>query len=107
MRGGKLKHQITIQQKNKINNAIGASDITWSSFATNIRANVMPIGSKEFFAQDQEKSTISHKIFIRHINGVTADMRAVMGSRVFEFTSPPINVDEANKELVIMAKERV
>jgi len=105
MRAGKLRHVVTIQQPIKTNNAINEAVIDWQVFARDIRANLLPLGSKEFFAQDKEKSSITHKLFIRYIEGVTNQMRIIMGARIFEIVAPPINVDEMDRELVIMVKE--
>lgn len=56
-------------------------------------------------ASVQGENTV--RFITRYTTGLTNDMRILYDERVFEIIAPPINDDESNKTLTIMAKEMV
>jgi len=104
MRSGNLKHKIEIQSYIQTQNDFGEVIEGYSVFKT-VYASIVPISGKEYFASKQVNAEVSHKIECRYVAGVLPTMRIVYGSRIFEISSPPINVREANKILQIMAVE--
>ena len=104
MKAGRLRHEITIQQVSETKDTYGGVDKSWSTFAT-VRAEIKPLSGREYFANEQQNSTISHKVAIRYLAGVTAKMRVLFGSRTLEIVSPPINFEERNIEMVLMCRE--
>ena len=105
MRVGPLRHRATIQSYAKTRDAYGAEVETWSDFA-DVWASIEPLIGREYMAAKQLTADVSHKIRIRYIEGLSPTMRVVFGTRTFEIVSI-INVQERNKELVIMATEDV
>ena len=104
MKAGRLRHQIIIQSVVESKDTFGGVDKVWSEFAT-VRAEIKPLAGREYFANEQNNSTISHKVVIRYLSGVTSKMRILFGARVFEIVSPPINFEEKNIEMQIMCRE--
>lgn len=106
MRAGALRHNVTIQQLTEADDNQGGYTSTWTTFAT-AAATVAPVKGEEMLEHKKLESTITHKIFIRYISGVTAKMRIVFGSRTFEIVGAPRNFDERDVYLEIMATELV
>ena len=104
MKAARLRHQITIQQVNETKDSFGGVTESWVTFAT-VRAEIKPVSGREYFANEQQNSTISHKVAIRYLVGVTAKMRILFGARIFDIVSPPINFEERNIEMVLMCRE--
>jgi SPP1 family predicted phage head-tail adaptor len=75
MRAGQLRQQVTIQSSTQAQASTGALTTTWSDFATGIWAAVEPISGREFFGSQQVQSSVSTRIRIRHLAGVTEKMR--------------------------------
>lgn len=105
MRAGRLRHEITIQEPTATQNAVGEETLSWSDYAT-VRASVEPMSGREYWNSKQVQSEITHEIRIRYYPGVTSEMRVSWGNRVFEIESV-INVNERNREMILMCKEAV
>lgn len=102
MRAGRLRHRVTIQQP-VVDTSWGGTT-TWEAFAP-VWAAIEPLRGREFFAAQQMQSEATAKITIRYLAGVTANMRVVHESRIFELTGPPIDPEERHVELQLMVKE--
>lgn len=102
---GKLRHKITIEQKTKVSDGAGGWTETWVAFASNVSAAIDPVSGKEFFEAQQTQSSVSHKIRIRYKPGVLPSMRVNFKGRIFAITSPPINWEERNRDMMIMCSE--
>ena len=101
-----MRQQVTIQAYRKSRDSYGAEVETWTDLHTGVWASVEPLIGREYMAAKQLTADVSHKIRIRYIKGLSPEMRIVWGTRYFEIVSI-INVQERNRELVIMATEDV
>lgn len=102
---GRHVHSVIIQSPVEVKDAYGEADITsWVDVAT-VFASVEPIGGREFFAAGQVQATTTHRVRCRYVAGVVPKYRVLFGSRAFDIDRP-INVEERNKELEILATER-
>lgn len=107
MNPGSLRHKITFQKLNNVQDTFGQPVEVWNDVFTNVWASVIPISGKELFAAETVNSEITHKIKLRYKSGITPDMRIKFKDRYFSITGPPINFQEKNKELQLMCKELV
>ena len=105
MRIGPLRHRVTIQQVTESRTTTGAVTESWSTFAT-VWADISPGHTREYAAAKTINAELTHEIRIRYLEGVTPKMRILFGARVFNI-DPPRNFDERNRELHIMATEKV
>ena len=105
MRAGILKHIITIQTPTRADDGMGGKTTTWTTLAT-VRAAIWPLKGTEAVEARKETGTITHRIRIRYLAGITAGCRVAFGSRTFELVAPPINMDERNRELELLAEEK-
>jgi len=104
---GRLTRRITLQQKIASGqDAYGVPSTTWQDVAT-VWAAVEPISGREFWAQQQVQAEATIRIWIRYRIGITADMRAVMGERVFALVAPPIDWRDRHEYLQLMCSEGV
>lgn len=101
---GKLRDRITIERRIREPDGYGGFTESWTTFAT-VWAQVKPVSARErMFAQKLE-GNITHMIRIRHLDGVTADMRIGLKGRVLKIAAEPINVDERGRWLDLTCEE--
>ena len=105
MRAGPLRCRITIETPVETQGADGSIVTAWETFATTW-ASIEPLIGREYFAQEREQATVSHKIRMRHLRGITHKMRIAWELRIFEIESV-LNVGERNREIVLMCSESV
>lgn len=103
MRAGMLRHRVVIQQPVETKNNYGEIEVTWADLAT-VRASILPLRGREFFAAKQFNVEADFKIGMRFRDDVTAKMRIMdldATSKKY-FIEVPINIGERNKELQLM-----
>lgn len=107
IKAGKLIHKVCIEKKIVSRDTAGGEIVSWIPF-TYQWASIEPLIGKEFFAAQQWQFTASHKITIWYRAGIDPKtMRITWGSRVFNFSAPPLNTEERNIELVIYCSESI
>jgi SPP1 family predicted phage head-tail adaptor len=105
MNPGQLRHELVIQHRAVVSpskNNMGEEDYAWANFHTTrgrIRAPTMR--GKEQAVAEAEESVVDTEILIRYFSGITAAMRVVFGSIIYDIQSV-VNVEERNRELVLM-----
>lgn len=105
MRSGPLRHTITIQSKGHTKNAYGEEIDEWVDFAT-VRADVRGIASSERYVSQSLNSVMTKKFFIRYLDGITADMRIVHDTKVYDI-DPPVDTAGKRRMLEIAGTEMV
>lgn len=103
MRIGSLRHRITIQKFDKVDDGGGGYEETWVAVAT-VSASVSPLQGKERYEAQQIQSSLSHKIKMRYRDGILPTMRVLFGARIFNIISV-IDPDERHRELDLLCEE--
>lgn len=103
MRVGPLRHRITVEQATVSRDSYGGEVETWGVFAT-VWASVSPLIGREYIAAKQVSASVTHKIRMRYLAGMTPKMRISWDNRLFDVESI-LDVDERHAEMVIMATE--
>ena len=103
MRAGALRHRIEIQVASTTQNAAGEPSGTWSA-SSYAYAAIWPLRGSEYLNASQERSSVTHRVRIRYLSGLTPENRIKFGSRYFNIVSV-ISVDERNIYQDIMASE--
>lgn len=81
---GELRHRITIQRPKTTQDATtGQTSTVWINVATDIAAAIKPLSVREFIASQQMQSEISTRIVIRYREGLTADMRILHKTQIY------------------------
>jgi SPP1 family predicted phage head-tail adaptor len=101
---GELNRQITLQSKTDTIDANGYDKPTWTDVKT-VWAAIKTTGSREFYAA-QKQIAETTKVFKIRYTAVDSQMRIKYGNGIYEILGIN-NVNEANIELQISAKEVV
>ena len=106
VRFGKFRHQIKIQSPVEVQDAAGEMVVSaWTDLAT-LHASITPVQGRETFDASQLYADVTHRVRCRYVAGVTPKHRVLYGVRPFDIERA-INVEEADRELEILAIERV
>lgn len=106
MRAGELRHRVTVQAPVETQGLDGSVTVTWQDVAT-VWAQVAALSGREYFAAQATQSEVTHRVRIRHFEGITAKHRLLWGSRVLELESGPMDQTGRREELVLMTVEVV
>lgn len=104
MRGGALRHQVTITQPTHANTN-GEIATTWGT-VTVCWASLEPLKGREWIESGLENSEITSRMRMRYLSGIGPTMRVNFGARTFEIVSV-VDVYERTRELEVMLKELV
>ena len=102
MQSGKLRHRVTLQSRvagSPQQKPTGEPDKAWADVVT-VWSAVRPISGRELFLAQQVSSKVDHEIEIRYRSGVTAGMRAVFGSVIYNIDAV-LNPEERNVRLIL------
>jgi SPP1 family predicted phage head-tail adaptor len=102
---GELNKRGILQDPNWSKDTDGGKVANWTDVAT-VWFGVSPRPGRSFYAAQQLNSEITHEIKMRYRAGVRPDFRLAYNGRYFYFDSV-VNVGEANRELLINAREGI
>jgi SPP1 family predicted phage head-tail adaptor len=107
MRAGDLRHRVTFQRRSTIEDDNGET-AGWVDVVT-VHASVSPLSGRELLTAQTMNAEISHQVVVRFHSALSAPikvaaMRILFGDRVFNVHTC-MNVDERNRELIMMAAE--
>jgi SPP1 family predicted phage head-tail adaptor len=109
MQGGLLKKRVVVEFPDEGRSAdSGAIEPTWTTLIT-MWAKISPFTGKETFNAQQFSGKVTHSVTMR-ANAksltITPKMRLTYKGRIFNIHLA-INVNEADKEMLILAEEQV
>lgn len=102
---GKMRTAIAIQERIETRDTFGGPTLTWSTVATRW-GRVEPLSGRELWQAQAARPDVSHRITLRHYDGLTPRHRLLVGSRVFNIESV-LNIEEKGRVSQVMAKEEV
>jgi SPP1 family predicted phage head-tail adaptor len=83
---GKLRDRVTVQIASGTTNALGETVLAWSD-SSSVWASVEGVSAREALAAGQQDTTITHKVRLRYLPGLTQSMRFSWRSRTLEIVS--------------------
>jgi len=84
LESGKLRHRVDIEQPAYIqDDQTGEMKLTWTAFAQSIPASIEPLSAREFIQAAAVQSSVTGRIVIRHLPGITAAMRVNHSGRLY------------------------
>ena len=83
---GKLRERVTIQQATEARNALGETVLSWATFAERW-ASVEGVSAREALELGQADVSITHRVRMRYVDGMTHNMRLLWRGRVLEIVS--------------------
>ena len=105
-RAGQLRHRVTIRAPGApVPDGYGGHTPGPPTEVATVWAAVEPLEGTERLRAMQTQADATHRVRMRYRPGLTAAMDVVHRGRVLEVVSPPINVDERDRELVLLCRE--
>ena len=104
MRVGPLRHRVSFQTRSSATDASGQNLDDWTDLVT-VWGQVEDLVGAEQRPAGGYSAQVSTVITIRHRAGVSAGMRAVVGSRTFEIVGPPVDKTGRSRESEIACRE--
>ena len=107
-----MRHIVTFQRSTQTRNDEGEPIDAWAALDTDNptrRCGIYPIRGKEFWTGKQLDAEITHKLVTYYDSGISSlrpKDRVLFGTRIFDIQAV-WNVDEANRQIDIMATERI
>jgi SPP1 family predicted phage head-tail adaptor len=83
---GKLRERITVQIASGTTNALGETVLAWADSSA-VWASVEGVSAREALAAGQQETTISHKVRLRYLPGLSQNMRFSWRSRTLDIVS--------------------
>lgn len=103
---GSFRHKITIFKEDTVENENGFPVETREDICR-VWTAIKTVRGKEYAEAAATQSEIISRFIIRYRKGIDARMKIDLNGRIFDIIEPPINDNELNKTLTIVAKERV
>jgi SPP1 family predicted phage head-tail adaptor len=83
---GKLRERVTVQVASGTTNTLGETVLAWSDSSA-IWASVEGVSAREALQAGQQETTVTHKVRLRYLPGLTQQMRFSWRSRTLEIVS--------------------
>lgn len=99
MDAGRLRERVTVQQASESRNALGETVLSWSTYAERW-ASVEGVSAREALTLGQNEITITHKVQMRYLDGLTQRMRLQWRGRTLEIVSLLEHENRSRHELI-------
>lgn len=84
MISARLRHRVTIESlSSSVDSNYGGEVMTWSTYASGVPAEIMPVSGREFLSGQQEHAGVTTKITVRYDSGIVPTMRVVHDSDIY------------------------
>lgn len=105
MKAGTLRHKVTIQKASQTLDSSRQPTDLWVKVA-DVWAAVEPLSGRELVVAQQQQPDVTHRVRMRARTDVKAKMRVRHDNRSL-YIGSVVNVDERDKELHLLCRERV
>jgi len=96
---GRLRERVTVQQATESRNSLGETLLTWSTYAERW-ASVEGVSAREVLAAGQMDVTVTHRVRMRYVDGMTQNMRLLWRSRTLDIVSLLEHANRSEHELI-------
>lgn len=83
---GKLRERVTVQIASGSTNTLGETVLSWAN-STAVWASVEGVSAREALAAGQQDVTVTHRVRLRYLPGLTQQMRFAWRSRTLNIVS--------------------
>jgi SPP1 family predicted phage head-tail adaptor len=83
---GKLRERVTVQIASGATNALGETVLTWNN-STAVWASVEGVTARESLGLGQQEISVTHRVKMRYLPGLTQNMRFAWRNRTLEIVS--------------------
>ena len=102
---GSMRHRITIQEKNLVDDGQGGFTNTWSDVAT-VWASIKEAKASEKLWAERLEQNITHRMAIRYRANLSTDMQIIYDGRTFQLHGIQ-DPDEKKHWLILKVEEGV
>jgi SPP1 family predicted phage head-tail adaptor len=106
VRAGRFRHLVTLEELTRTRLPGGGWSESWESFATDVPAAITPLTGQERLRAMQVSATLSHRIEVRYVAGITPAMRLWYDGRQFDVKAA-VDVGERHEVWEMLAEEVV
>ena len=100
---GALRTELALEACATAPDGLGGFAESWAEIAT-VFACIEPLSAESRYGADQTLETVTHRITLRHCDGIASGMRFKKQGRVFDIVTVH-DPDESRRYLVCRAKE--
>jgi SPP1 family predicted phage head-tail adaptor len=101
---GAFRHELALEEATIVPDDSGGHAQDWAEVAT-VFARIEPIAAESRFGADQTLETVTHRVTMRHRDGVASGMRLTRAGRVFDIVTVH-DPDETGRYLVCRVREQ-
>lgn len=83
---GKLRERVTVQIASGSTNTLGETVLAWSNSSA-VWASVEGVSAREALLAGQQDTTVTHKVRLRYLPGLTQQMRFAWRGRTLDIVS--------------------
>lgn len=83
---GKLRERVTVQVASGTTNALGETVLAWSDSSA-VWASVEGVSAREALIAGQQETSVTHRLRLRYLPGLTQQMRFAWRGRTLEIVS--------------------
>ena len=83
---GELRERVTVQIASGSTNTLGETVLAWNN-STAVWASVEGVSAREALALGQQETVVTHRVRMRHLPGLTQQMRFSWRSRTLNIVS--------------------
>jgi SPP1 family predicted phage head-tail adaptor len=102
---GLFRHRITFQKLQTTTDELGQETKEWVDDIS-AWAMIKTLKGREYFEVATSMSAKTYRFIIHYREGIDGTMKIKYKNRIFDIEEPPINDDELNKTLTIIAVEK-
>lgn len=107
IRAGKLRHQVTLQERKTTRDPdTGDVIVAWADVAT-VWASVEPLSARDFIAAGVNQSQVTARITIRYRENISADMRILHRTKIYNIEGVLADKDSGREYLTLPVSEGV
>lgn len=83
---GRMRERVTVQVASGTTNALGETVLTWAT-SSSVWASVEGVSAREALEAGQQEVTITHRVRLRYLPGLTQNMRLAWRNRTLNIVS--------------------
>lgn len=98
---GRLRERVTVQIASGATNALGEQVLTWSNSSA-VWASVEGVSAREALQFGQAQNSVTHKVRLRYLSGLTQQMRFAWRNRTLEIISLLEHANRSEHEAICL-----
>lgn len=106
LNSGLFRNCISFLQSTSTEDELGQKEVVWAQYKS-AWAMIKTVKGSEYVAAASDQAEVTYRFIIHYIPGISRNMRIDFNGRIFDIIEPPINDDEMDETLTILARERL